>query len=578
MESVRAASDHDEKGVGAKIMRKLRSRIKSKSGGAVNLPVARGPAEPGARQNPAQAVNKPANRSSGRLPNIRKGGNCISPVNPECGGPASDMSTASSARGSNKWTRGNRKIVPHMVAATSNRSDASSPVGVASAPSSAGSSSSARTESRGNSPASSPRYGGGNNNNDAGSSCASTPCHDNVESFADVPNQQADPAGIFDAMDTRALTSLHTFEVKNTNFVVQTKYRLIKAIGSGAYGQVASCEDSSTGGKVAIKRVGKLYDDLEDAKRVLREVKLLRHFNHPNIVQIKELSSYPLPPHVVSTDPEIFRQGPMRDLYIVQELMQTDLHKVIYSEVPLKEDHIQFMLHQLLQGLDYMHGCNVMHRDLKPANILINANCDLKICDFGLARNIHDVEQQEQPTDLTEYVVTRWYRAPEIMLCCPTYTSAIDVWSVGCIFAEMLERTPLFAGGDFLKQLALIADAVDLSPKEDLEKYVSSKPALDYLAKLPQTAKLPLKQRFAHWTDPNAVDLLERMLCFDPARRITVKEALRHPYLAKWGDDEDELRCAQEFPCRAAKFDIDGDEVLTREQIEANFLREMARN
>lgn len=266
----------------------------------------------------------------------------------------------------------------------------------------------------------------------------------------------------------------------------------------------------------------------------------------------------------------------MRDLYIVQELMQTDLHKVIYSEVPLKEDHIQFMLNQLLQGIDYLHGCNVMHRDLKPANLLINANCDLKICDFGLARNIHDVEQQEKQTALTEYVVTRWYRAPEIMLCCPTYTSAIDVWSVGCIFAEMLERTPLFAGADFLKQLALIADAVDLPERASLEAFVSSKPALDYLAKLPQTAPNPLRARFAHWANPLAVDLLERMLCFDPTGRISVTEALRHPYLAKWRDDEDQQRCAEEFPTKAARFDIDGDEHMSRDQLEAGFLREMA--
>jgi serine/threonine protein kinase len=116
--------------------------------------------------------------------------------------------------------------------------------------------------------------------------------------------------------------------------------------------------------------------------------------------------------------------------------METDLHRIIYSRQPLTIDHIQYFVYQMLRGLKYIHAANVLHRDLKPSNILVNSNCDLKICDFGLARGVED----EQSGELTEYVVTRWYRAPEIMLACQDYSKAIDVWSVGCIFAELLAR------------------------------------------------------------------------------------------------------------------------------------------
>lgn len=128
------------------------------------------------------------------------------------------------------------------------------------------------------------------------------------------------------------------------------------------------------------------------------------------------------------------------DVYIVSELMDTDLHQIISSGQNLSDDHCQYFMYQILRGLKYIHSAQVLHRDLKPSNILVNENCDLKICDFGLAR-ITDIE-------MTGYVSTRYYRAPEIMLTWQHYDKAVDIWSVGCIFAEMLIGQPLFPGKD----------------------------------------------------------------------------------------------------------------------------------
>lgn len=117
----------------------------------------------------------------------------------------------------------------------------------------------------------------------------------------------------------------------------------------------------------------------------------------------------------------------------------------------------QYFLYQLLRGLKYIHSANVLHRDLKPSNLLLNSNCDLKICDFGLARTTSETDF------MTEYVVTRWYRAPELLLNCSEYTAAIDIWSVGCILLEIIRREPLFPGKDYVQQLGLITEVTVLS-------------------------------------------------------------------------------------------------------------------
>ena len=238
----------------------------------------------------------------------------------------------------------------------------------------------------------------------------------------------------------------HSFPAGKQTFTVDRRYSMVRVVGSGAYGVVISASDSKTSKNIAIKMVPKAFNDEIDAKRILREIKLLKHFRHENIVGITDI----MPPTARYVED-------FHDVYIVAELMETDLHRIIYSKQKLSIDHAQYFLYQLLRGLKYIHSADVIHRDLKPSNLLVNSNCDLKICDFGLARGIQQKQHEEQGGTmlLTEYVVTRWYRAPEIMLACHEYSKPIDIWSVGCIFAELIQRKPYFPGEDYIDQVSL---------------------------------------------------------------------------------------------------------------------------
>ncbi|CAL9084650.1 unnamed protein product [Musa textilis] len=184
-----------------------------------------------------------------------------------------------------------------------------------------------------------------------------------------------------------------------TEYGEASRYHVQEVIGKGSYGVVGAAIDTHTGEKVAIKKINDVFEHISDATRILREIKLLRLLRHPDIVEIKHIM---LPPS----------RREFKDIYVVFELMESDLHQVIKANDDLTPEHHQFFLYQLLRALKYIHAANVFHRDLKPKNILANADCKLKICDFGLAR----VAFNDAPSAIfwTDYVATRWYRAPEL--------------------------------------------------------------------------------------------------------------------------------------------------------------------
>ncbi|KAK4429698.1 Mitogen-activated protein kinaseD5 [Sesamum alatum] len=226
----------------------------------------------------------------------------------------------------------------------------------------------------------------------------------------------------------------------------------------------------------------------------------------------------------------------------------------------------QYFLYQILRGLKYIHSANVLHRDLKPSNLLLNANCDLKICDFGLARVTSETDF------MTEYVVTRWYRAPELLLNSSDYTAAIDVWSVGCIFMELMDRKPLFPGRDHVHQLRLLMEELlpleaDWHPLLRLKLGFLNENAKRYIRQLPPYRRQSFTEKFPQ-VHPLAIDLVEKMLTFDPRQRITVEDALAHPYLNSLHDISDEPVCTTPF-----NFDFE-QHALTEEQMKELIYRE----
>jgi tRNA A-37 threonylcarbamoyl transferase component Bud32 len=162
-------------------------------------------------------------------------------------------------------------------------------------------------------------------------------------------------------------------QVSGVLFECLSRYSLIRPIGKGAYGTVCSADDLITNERVAIKKIGNVFDSPLDARRTLREIRLLCRLQHENIVGLRDV----FPPPAASA-------GNFQDIYMVYDLLDTDLHQIIRSPQLLSPDHVKFMAYQLIRGLAFLHSAGVMHRDLKPSNVLLNANCDLKICDFGL--------------------------------------------------------------------------------------------------------------------------------------------------------------------------------------------------
>jgi len=354
------------------------------------------------------------------------------------------------------------------------------------------------------------------------------------------------------------------------------KYEFVKYLGHGSYGHVCEAKRLSDGERVALKKVDKIFGNIIDAKRFLREIRVLRTLrDHEAIVDLLDI----LPPEEPST---------FNCLYLVFEFVDTDLHHLIGTEQYFSALHCQYMLYQILLALKYMHTGKLVHRDLKPANILINEDCSVKLCDFGLARGYLEnvdkphphthilVENKEDKAneskmklnrDLTRHIVTRWYRAPEVILITQDreYLPRIDMWSIGCIMSELLQmqrenvpdaakREPLFPGKscfplsakdpfayqDRMDQLNVIFEVIGTPSKETIKECCNEQ-CQRYLLSLPKKEKASLKSKFSG-TSEAGLDLLENLLNFDYRKRFTAEQALAHPYFDDVRDNDAEIR------------------------------------
>uniref|UniRef100_A0A8C4H462 mitogen-activated protein kinase n=1 Tax=Dicentrarchus labrax TaxID=13489 RepID=A0A8C4H462_DICLA len=297
-------------------------------------------------------------------------------------------------------------------------------------------------------------------------------------------------------MSQRERPKFYRQDVNKTIWEVPERYQNLSPVGSGAYGTVSSAYDMSTGLKVAVKKLSRPFQSIIHAKRTYRELRLLKHMKHENVIGLLDVFS-------PATSLKEFT-----DVYLVTHLMGADLNNIVKCQ-KLTDDHVQFLIYQILRGLKYIHSADIIHRDLKPSNLAVNEDCELKILDFGLARHTDD--------EMTGYVATRWYRAPEIMLNWMHYNMTVDIWSVGCIMAELLTARTLFPGTDHINQLQQIMRLTGTPPASLVNRMPSAEVSRIY-----------------------AVDLLEKMLVLDTDKRITAAEALAHPYFAQYHDPDDE--------------------------------------
>ncbi|XP_036001046.1 mitogen-activated protein kinase 15 [Fundulus heteroclitus] len=299
---------------------------------------------------------------------------------------------------------------------------------------------------------------------------------------------------------------------------ISLKYEVKKRIGKGAYGIVWKAVDRQTGETVAVKKIFDAFRNRTDAQRTFREIMFLQEFgDHPNIVKLLN----------------VIRAQNDKDIYLIFEYMDTDLHAVIKKGSLLKDVHKRYVMYQLFRANKYLHSGNVIHRDQKPSNVLLDTDCIVKICDFGLARSLNQIQEDSGNPALTEYVATRWYRAPEILLGSARYTKGVDMWSLGCILGEMLLGRALFPGTSTINQIEKIMSAIAHPSPEDILA-IKSEYGSSVIQRMLLKPQVPLEDLLQPSVPPDALDLLKRLLVFNPDKRLTAEQGLQHPYVARF--------------------------------------------
>jgi len=316
---------------------------------------------------------------------------------------------------------------------------------------------------------------------------------------------------------------------KNKIYGKKGEYAVMSKIGEGTFSEVLKVQNSRDGSLWACKRMKQRFDKVEDIQRI-REIQAIRRLRkHPNVIQLAEI---------------IYDKG-SRTLYLVCELMDMNVYELIKDRTHYLNEHkVKHYMYQLLQAIYHMHKNGIFHRDIKPENILIRGDL-LKVADFGSCRSI----SSKQP--LTEYISTRWYRAPECLLTDGYYTYKMDVWSAGCVYYEILTLRPLFPGSNELDQIAKIHDVMGTPDPTVISKLQGKIQNLDF--NFPKVSGKGILRHLSHVTK-DTVDLIERMCEYDPESRLTTKQALEHNHF----DDYRRKLLAERRASEAEKKKTDG--------------------
>ncbi|KAH8861890.1 Serine/threonine kinase NLK [Schistosoma japonicum] len=324
----------------------------------------------------------------------------------------------------------------------------------------------------------------------------------------------------------------------NSEFAFQPSYIhevcvLEKSLGYGAFGVVWLVIDPRTGERVALKRIPNIFGNISSAKRAYRELKLLFSLKHLNIVRLVDVV-------------KVNSFSAFNEISVLCEYMDTDLHKIIVSTHYLPLEHVKLFVYQILRGLKYLHSAGVIHRDLKPGNLLVNADCLLKICDFGLARSVPSFDVESSCNPLTLEVVTQFYKPPELLLGSNFYTAAVDQWSVGCILGELLCRRILFQSSSSFRQLDMIFNLLGSPSALELIDLVGFPPSgIDFVLNCPvrpfnhsavSRILIPANTHYFQSSienspDPDLINLFTGLLSFSASKRLTAEQALNSPFL-----------------------------------------------
>eukprot|EP00768_Dysnectes_brevis_P003293 gnl/Dysnectes_brevis/2367_a2796_2078.p1 GENE.gnl/Dysnectes_brevis/2367_a2796_2078~~gnl/Dysnectes_brevis/2367_a2796_2078.p1 ORF type:complete len:307 (-),score=100.45 gnl/Dysnectes_brevis/2367_a2796_2078:165-1085(-) len=289
------------------------------------------------------------------------------------------------------------------------------------------------------------------------------------------------------------------------------RYQKIFKVGEGTYGEVYKARDTRNGNIVAIKRIRLEHEEEGVPGTAIREISLLKELDHPYIIKLVD----------------VIHQS--HRLHLVFEYLDHDMKKYMdATDAMLPPEVVRSFTYQLTEGIHFCHCRRIMHRDLKPHNLLIDKKGTLKVADFGLARAFGIPIRQ-----FTHEIVTLWYRAPEILLGSRHYSTSVDVWSIGVIFAEMVTKTPLFPGDSEIDELFRIFEILGL-PNETTWPGVTGLP--DWRSTFPQFKGKGIRSVLKTRLCDEGIDLLEKMLVMDPVKRISAKQALLHPYLRGLAD------------------------------------------